>query len=849
MNLLHYEIQKKLGQGGMGIVFQAHDTKLGRTVALKLITSLEPKAIVRFKKEAKSLARLNHDHILKIYDLCEIDDLSCLSEYDVFLKHGLIMVMEFIKGLPLDKMLGEGTLNGEYEESLRITREVASALETIHENGLIHRDIKPGNIMIREENRRAVVMDFGLVKDDDSQLTQPGAILGTPAFMAPELFSGGQASIQTDIYALGVTLYNMINGRNPFEGSTVTIICQITQKGVPPLELPDEWKWLDFAIQKMTAKNLQERFSSMREAIEALKIGATPKALNTFCREQSDSKATTWCRNSVAQLSKATTSFFRSSIANTLHNKKKPLVLLSLFGVCFLLSILAFFSFLRSAAKPNPHITEDEAKDEKKTSAYKKQNIEANEQQKRPGIAKNEAKDKKKTSVVSVQEAKPETKAKEKTSVVSVQEAKIETKAKEQQEKPSSQEEETKKPLNVVEHTKSENVKEDEESKSHTQEPKSEQPHFDQMLQKGSEAMQKESYAEALECFSKAIEINATDVRGWACRADAYAKLNQIEEVSKDLVKVIEIEPENAEAHAWLGGCYEVLQRFDEANQEYTRSIECNPDNATYRSHRARILVYFQKFGDALDDLKKARELEPGHAQWNYELGMLYRYLQQYDKAHTSLSTAIALQNDYSEAYWKRAENYSDLKKHHDALKDYEKAIKYNSNNAYIFLSRYYLYQRIGDQKKSLVDIEKAIELHNDPMFFFEKAKTLVGILGIHRAFFENTKVVISKQQIEVIIQDFSTALSSSNEKHQILLSRGICYTILCDYQRAIEDATVIITENDKHVEAYIVRAKCYLYQKRIDPAQSDIDTALRLAPTDKRIKKLSRWIKEIKSH
>ena len=220
----HYEILAPIGAGGMGEVYKAKDTRLDRTVAIKVLPShLADNARLRerFEREARAVSALNHPHICTLYDVGKEDGTDFL-------------VMEYIEGQTLADRLKKGALP--FEEALRYGAQMADALDKAHREGVVHRDVKPGNVMLTESGIK--LLDFGLATrlrqgfagartDEDSEvateqrpLTEEGAVLGTFQYMAPEQLEGEDADPRTDIFALGAVLYEMVSGRKAFEGES-----------------------------------------------------------------------------------------------------------------------------------------------------------------------------------------------------------------------------------------------------------------------------------------------------------------------------------------------------------------------------------------------------------------------------------------------------------------------------------------------------------------------------------------------------------------------------------------------------------------------------------------------------
>ncbi|MGB7295335.1 MAG: serine/threonine-protein kinase, partial [Candidatus Aminicenantales bacterium] len=215
-----YRLDAELGRGGMGIVYRAHDTLLDRPVAVKVLSAadLGSEGRARLLREAQATARLNHPGIVAIYDAGEADQVPYI-------------VMELVEGHSLREA---GRLS--LAEVLALVRQIAAALEQAHAGGIIHRDLKPENILITNRSGSAKLMDFGLAISQGAQrLTTEGTIVGTFSYLAPELIAGHDPSPQSDLYALGVMLYELLAARPPFSGATLMeVLSQHLQAPVVP---------------------------------------------------------------------------------------------------------------------------------------------------------------------------------------------------------------------------------------------------------------------------------------------------------------------------------------------------------------------------------------------------------------------------------------------------------------------------------------------------------------------------------------------------------------------------------------------------------------------------------------
>ena len=266
-----YRVLKVLGQGGMGVVFLAEDLRLGRPVALKAMrpeVAEEPGARERFLREARAIATLQHDNIITVYEVGE--------------ERGVpFIVMPLLEGMSLEDLLSkklpdDGHAKVPVAEILRIGREIATGLGAAHERGVIHRDIKPANIWLdTAAGSRVKILDFGLARSNrgEPSLTQLGAILGTPAYMAPEQARAQKVDGRADLFSLGVVLYRLCTGDLPFHGPSAIgmLIALATHEPPPPREVNrDVPQPLSDLVMKLLAKDPVQRISSAQEVLKEI---------------------------------------------------------------------------------------------------------------------------------------------------------------------------------------------------------------------------------------------------------------------------------------------------------------------------------------------------------------------------------------------------------------------------------------------------------------------------------------------------------------------------------------------------------------------------------------------------
>jgi eukaryotic-like serine/threonine-protein kinase len=263
MKLGTYRLISRLGAGGMGEVWRAEDTKLLRHVAIKILPTAmaqDPEWKERFVREARTIAQLNHPNIATIYSIEEDND-------------PMFIAMELVEGDSLGAIIARGPLAP--SEAIRIASQTADALSEAHAKGIVHRDIKPDNILVAR--RLVKVLDFGIAKQiggaDKAALTQGGMIIGTPHYMSPEQALGRAVDARTDIFALGVVLYEALSGHRPFTGASVTeTIMQIVMNDPEDIltAAPRTPRGLAEIVRKCLKKQPDERFESADDLIAAL---------------------------------------------------------------------------------------------------------------------------------------------------------------------------------------------------------------------------------------------------------------------------------------------------------------------------------------------------------------------------------------------------------------------------------------------------------------------------------------------------------------------------------------------------------------------------------------------------
>jgi serine/threonine-protein kinase len=251
-----YTILGRVGRGGMGVLYRAHDPSLDREVALKMMHvdfNVDASARERFQREARAVARLQHPNIVTIHELGEFDGAP-------------FIVMELLGGRDLDQVLRSGT-QWTLGQKLDVVAQLCDGLAYAHDQGIVHRDVKPGNIRILDDGK-IKILDFGIARFASSSLTQSGTVMGTPSYMAPEQIMGQPVDGRADIFSAGVLLYELLSGQKPFAGDSPTAVAYcIMNSEAPPLRssIPDLPDAVNEIVSRALRKNPEDRYPQARQ--------------------------------------------------------------------------------------------------------------------------------------------------------------------------------------------------------------------------------------------------------------------------------------------------------------------------------------------------------------------------------------------------------------------------------------------------------------------------------------------------------------------------------------------------------------------------------------------------------
>ncbi len=714
----------------MGEVYLAEDTRLGRQVALKIMPSelvKDEKRLLRFEQEARAVSALNHPNILTLHEIGQTE-----------LAH--FIVTEFIEGETLRQRLSNSRM--ELLEVLDVAIQTANALVAAHTAGIIHRDIKPDNIMLRPDGY-VKVLDFGIAKlkenvaqrvklEVDSEnttirtpvKTEPGIIIGSPNYMSPEQARGFVVDERSDIFSLGVMVYEMAVGKRPFEGETISdLIVAILMKEPRPISesLPDAPEKLDRIIGKALAKDLNARYQSVKEMLSDLKrvkqrIEFEAGLEVSIPPEPSDapSKVTTKTGEQKKTLEISSTQILSTEQttkldSHTLADNQKSKRLVLLVSLALILAVIAATTIFLTRNKPR-------VIDSLAVLPFTNVGGQANTEYLSDGITE---------SLINNLSRSPNLKVMSRNSVFQFKDMQIDAR-------------EVAKKLNVkailtgrvtqsndgllinielidardnsqiwgerynrkmselvaVQEEIAEQISERLQLASSSEDRKrltnqyTENAEANQFYLRGRYHWNKrtpEAMIRGIEYFKQALEKDPQYALAYAGLADCYALLGEYGKMpikeSAPLAKAaaqkaLALDGSLAEAHTSLAAVHEYEWHWAEAEKEYQLAIEINPNYATAHHWYGVYLSSLARFAEAEPRLKKALELDPLSLIINTGLGRMYCGMRKYDTAIDQLKTTLEIEANFAEAHFQLALAYEGKGKYEKAAASFQKAVE-----------------------------------------------------------------------------------------------------------------------------------------------------------------------------
>ncbi len=823
-----YRIVSRLGTGGMGEVYLAEDTRLSRPVALKLLPpdfTGDEDRLRRFEQEALAASALNHPNIITIHE--------------VGVENGTrFIATEYVEGETLRQRLRRGPLS--LGEALDVAAQVASALSAAHRIGIIHRDIKPENVMLRPDGY-VKVLDFGIVKlterfvenraggtesNNSAQLqpvkTESNIVMGSPSYMSPEQARGLAVDGRTDIFSLGVMLYEMIAGNRPFDGETISdVIVALLDRQPQPLSqiAPDVSPRLEAIINKALAKDRDARFQTINDFLKALK---RQKQRIDFEAGMDESMAPDYSSETTAAITaednRATvkalvmrgdqldaprpTSSAEYIITEIKQHKRAALVSLLTLAAAALLIVfyfsrsgqpepinsIAILPFANESADPNMDYLSDGiteslinnlsgSRDLKVMSRnsvfrYKGQELDAKTIGREMGVRSalmgriTQRGDNFQIRIELVD-------ARDNSNIWAAAYNRNMTDLLAVQEEIARQ---------VAEHLQPRITGEDQKrvTKHFTDDAEAYQLYL-----KGRFYWNKrteEGLKKGIDYFKQAIEKDPSYARAYVGLADCYAILVELESESpKELYpkvkamaeKALEIDDSLAEAHTSLAAAYEYEWNWREAEKQYRRAIEINPNYATAHHWYAAYLISRLRSDEAIKEMKLAQELDPLSLIINTSLGRAYYGARQYDQAVEQLRKTIDMEPNFAEAHFQIAMVYEQKRMYGEAIAEFQKATElYQDSTMIAWVGRVYaLSGKRNDAERILAELAEQAKQKRVPPY---PLASLYAALGEKDRAFEYLEKVYDERSYYVVFLNIDRVFDGlrSDARFQDLLGR-----------------------------------------------------------------------------
>lgn len=673
-----YQIIRRLGSGGMGDIYLAEDTRLGRKIVLKALPThftSDAERVRRFQLEARAASALSHPNIITIYEIGQIDQLHYIA-------------IEFIDGETLRQHMAKAQLK--ITEALEVAINVATALSAAHEAGIVHRDIKPENIMLRAD-RVVKVLDFGLAKLTESKpitsgdatlfQTEQGTVMGTAPYMSPEQARGLAVDPRTDIWSLGAVLYEMIGGRPPFEGPTTSdVIVEILGREPVPLvryrpEVPTELEWI---IKRALRKDRDERYQTAKEFLADLRnLSQRLEFEDELERSQDTTDSRRLYRVPFAdrqsQASHARMAIDSLAILPLLHNDPDQGMEYFSDGISeSMINALSQLPDLRVMAWST-------------VSQYKGQHVDPRQTGRALGVR----------AVLTGRVLQSANSLLIKVEMVDVSDG--------SQLWGDSYSCEPSQILNIETKISSEISEKlllrltSEERKQLARRPTDDVEAYHSYL-KGRYCWNKrtdEDVRKAIEYFKKAIDTDPAYALAYVGLADAYlvqggfgiatlAPKEAFPKAREAAVRALEIDDTLAEAHASLAYC---LANYDwnwaSAEREFKRALELKPGYAT--AHHWYGFLYLASMGrldEAIAEINQALELEPLSLPVGSNIGFLLYLARRYDDAIEHFRRNLEMDRSFVYSHWQMALTYEQCGRYDEAIAAFKKAIALSGTSA-----------------------------------------------------------------------------------------------------------------------------------------------------------------------
>lgn len=769
-----YQIIEQIGMGGMATVYKAYDASTDRYVALKTLPqqySQDPTFVERFRREARAIAKLEHLHILPVHAYGEDDGIAYL-------------VMRY---LPAGTLTSRIRQSGRIplDEAARLIAQIGSALDHAHSNGVLHRDVKPGNVLI-DNDGNTFLTDFGIARMVEGTLDLTGdSILGTPQYMSPEQCQGRKdLTPASDQYALGVVLYEMITGRTPFQAETPLAVIHMQMMGSPlppPTSLvPNLPEDVERVILKALARDPQDRFPSCSALAAAFEQAIHSAPTRPGMHPEDPPTVKVDASIPAPMMGSPTTHASQPTSARTPAPPRRSFLPFAIAGGVVAFIVLAV---ILSGALNN--------EDDGDVNALQ---------------------------TVSAFAAGSEAQA---SPTDTPTESPTDTR--------------TESPIDVPAEAPTAVAMIDSD------------PAVQALVDEGNRALDNYDYEAAQAAFNNALAINPDSIPALFGRARTlYFDSGDYAAAVEALTRILELDPNNAAVLHQRGVIYRDWGEYDESLDDLSAALAVDDTVAAYYADRALTYGYSSQYENAVDDYAAAIALDGSNARYFMERGAYLSYIDRYDEAISDLDRSIELAPDSYEPYFSRGYIYLDMDRCDAAIPDFNRvielrpedieareglvecalrvgdidtaldyitqAIRLDEMRVHPYLTRGDIMMRLGDVGAAIDDYTRAIEI--DPEYA-EPYRRRARALDI-------------AQRPEESLADYTRAIELDGGDGSDFAGRGnVYYFQLGDDDAAMEEYTAALDRDGGLSEAYLMRGTIYLEWEDYNSAISDFSAVI----------------------
>ncbi|BBM85902.1 serine/threonine-protein kinase [Candidatus Uabimicrobium amorphum] len=768
-----YRFEKVLGQGGMGKVYLCTDINNQQLVAIK-------ECVPKGQRTENTIRRINREY----YFMSKIQHPHVVRGIDFFKLHGrYFIVMEYVRGITLKEFIIRYPHSIDFEKQLQIAIQICRGIANLNEYDIVHRDIKPTNIILTEENLLPKILDLGIAKSINSDLVSitHNDLIGTPQYMSPEQIEDKwDVGKNTDVFALGVLFYQFFSWSrsSPFHSETmVSTIQKVLHFNPPPLFPGDKEKsFVAYTIFQALQKNPQQRIDSVKTIIEMF--------------SNRESKFPVTDENIRQPHVVARPSRYKRVQKKKGNSKSIAFVVLSMF---FAIGIVWIFSQEKS------HTNRVEKNISERRSTNKKVRAIPHEADRTKQTINWELYQQHMIRGVSYHEQKKYREAcKHYTKAVTMN--------------PQDFLAYCNRGIAYRELGKLKEALND-FNKAIELNPNDSDSYFN----RGNVYNDVRNEKQAVADYSSAIRLNPRSHIAYTSRGDMYVDLGKYEEALDDFNQAVKIKPNYSRVYVSRGLLYKHLKKYNKALIDYLKALQLDPNDAFAHTNLGNIYNIQNNYQKALASYNNALRLSPDNGKIYLNRANIYYQQRQFEWALRDLNKALQLSPNNHQVYDSRKLVYEQLGRYEEALDDYNKIRHLNTDNYFFYAGRAIVYKRLRRYDKALEDFDKSIELN-----------------PAEYTTYVNRGLIYERQKrYEKVVEDYNTAIRLNPNDYLIYSNRGIVFNTLQRYREAIQDFNQAIALNPNDYVSYGTRGAIYVNQGAYTQALSDLNKAIKLNPRD----------------